>query len=42
VAFTLLAYSIWAWIAPLLNFLQYRFDAIPKNEAWARERYGHA
>ncbi len=42
VAFALLAQNPWAWIAPLLNFLQYRFDAIPKNEAWAREGYGAA
>ena len=41
-AFALLAQNPWAFVAPLLNFLQYRFDAIPKNEAWARERYGAA
>ena len=40
VAFALLGNSVWGWSAPVLNFLQYRFDAIPKNEAWARERYG--
>ena len=32
----------WAWCSPALNLAQYAFDAIPKNEAWAAERYGQA
>jgi len=31
-----------AWAAPLVNLLQYAFDAIPKNERWAAQRDGHA
>jgi steroid 5-alpha reductase family enzyme len=41
VAFGLIGHSIWGWISPLLNLLQYLFDAIPKNEKWAAERYGN-
>ena len=29
-----------AWASPVLNLLQYLFDAIPKNEQWAAEKYG--
>jgi hypothetical protein len=41
VAFGLIGHSIWGWISPLLNLLQHLFDAIPKNERWAAERYGN-
>lgn len=34
--------SAWAWVCPALNLLQYVFDAIPKSERWAAERYGEA
>jgi steroid 5-alpha reductase family enzyme len=40
VSFALLARHPYAWIAPALNLLQYFFDAIPKNEQWAAEKYG--
>ena len=40
VSFALVGGSVWGWVAPLLNVLQYAFDAIPKNEKWAAERYG--
>lgn len=40
IAFGMIGNCIWGWISPLLNFLQYIFDAIPKNEKWASERYG--
>ncbi len=40
VSFALISGSLWGWVAPVLNFLQYRFDAIPKNERWAAEHYG--
>ncbi|HEY76662.1 MAG TPA: DUF1295 domain-containing protein [Thermoflexia bacterium] len=42
VAFALIGGSVWGWISPLLNLLQYLFDAIPKNEKWAAARYGEA
>lgn len=42
VSFAVIGASIWGWIGPLLNLLQYVFDAIPKNEKWAAERYGPA
>jgi steroid 5-alpha reductase family enzyme len=42
VSFAVLSGNIWGWIAPLLNLAQYAFDAIPKNEKWATERYGNA
>ncbi|HHS98368.1 MAG TPA: DUF1295 domain-containing protein [Chloroflexi bacterium] len=42
IAFALIGGSVWGWISPLLNFLQYLFDAIPKNEKWAAARYGEA
>lgn len=42
VSFAVLAGHFYAWIAPVLNLLQYLFDAIPKNEQWASERYGDA
>lgn len=29
-----------AWVSPVLNLLQYLFDAIPKNEQWAADKYG--
>jgi len=32
--------SPWGWLCPAANLLQYTFDAIPKNEAWAAEHYG--
>ena len=40
ISFGLIGHSVWGWISPLLNFLQYILDAIPKNERWAAERYG--
>jgi steroid 5-alpha reductase family enzyme len=40
VSFAVLGGSVWGWAAPLANLLQYVFDAIPKNERWAAERYG--
>jgi steroid 5-alpha reductase family enzyme len=40
VAFALLSRSAWGWIAPAANLAQYAFDAIPKNERWAAQRYG--
>lgn len=42
VSFAVIAGSVWGWVAPTLNLFQYVFDAIPKNEAWAAERYGPA
>jgi steroid 5-alpha reductase family enzyme len=42
VSFAAVGASLWGWIAPLMNVLQYAFDAIPKNEKWAAERYGPA
>ena len=42
VAFGLIGGSVWGWVSPLLNLLQYLFDAIPKSEKWAAERYGEA
>ncbi len=42
VAFAIIGGDIRGWVAPVLNFLQYRFDAIPKNEQWAAQRYGKA
>jgi steroid 5-alpha reductase family enzyme len=42
VSFAVIGGSAWGWIAPLLNLLQYAFDAIPKNEKWAAARYGAA
>ena len=42
VAFGLIGGNLWGWISPLLNLLQYLFDAIPKNEQWAAQRYGKA
>jgi steroid 5-alpha reductase family enzyme len=41
-ALAVMSHSFWGWVAPLLNALQYAFDAIPKNEKWAAERYGSA
>ncbi|RMI20986.1 MAG: DUF1295 domain-containing protein [Calditrichaeota bacterium] len=40
VSFATIGGRLWGWVSPLLNFLQYLFDAIPKNEAWMAERYG--
>jgi len=42
VSFAVLARNPWAWISPALNLLQYLFDAIPKSEQWAAEKYGAA
>jgi len=42
ISFALMSHSVWGWIAPLVNVLQYAFDAIPKNERWAAQRYGQA
>ena len=41
-SFALLGGHYLAWIAPALNLLQYVFDAIPKSEQWAAEKYGEA
>jgi protein-S-isoprenylcysteine O-methyltransferase Ste14 len=38
----LFAANPWAWLAPAVNLTQYVFDAIPKNEKWAADRYGQA
>lgn len=42
VSWALAAANPWAWISPAVNLAQYAFDAIPKNEKWAAERYGPA
>jgi steroid 5-alpha reductase family enzyme len=42
VGWALFAANPWAWLSPAANLAQYAFDAIPKNEAWAAERYGTA
>lgn len=42
VSFAVLGHSVWGWAGPLLNLAQYAFDAIPKNEQWAAQRYGSA
>jgi steroid 5-alpha reductase family enzyme len=42
VSFAVVGGSVWGWIGPALNLLQYAFDAIPKNEKWAAARYGPA
>jgi steroid 5-alpha reductase family enzyme len=42
VSFAVMGQSFWGLVAPLLNALQYAFDAIPKSEKWAAERYGAA
>ncbi len=42
VSFAVLGRSLLGWIAPVVNALQYFFDAIPKNEAWAVRKYGSA
>ena len=42
VSFAVVGGSLWGWIGPVLNLLQYAFDAIPKNEKWAATRYGPA
>ncbi len=42
VSFGIIGHSVWGWISPLVNLLQYLFDAIPKNERWAAEHYGEA
>lgn len=41
-SWAVLAASPWAWIAPAAALLQYAFDAMPKNEAWAKKAYGAA
>jgi steroid 5-alpha reductase family enzyme len=40
ISFAVAGASVWGWIAPFANLLQYIFDAIPKNEKWAAQRYG--
>jgi steroid 5-alpha reductase family enzyme len=40
VSFAIVGGSLWGWIGPALNLVQYAFDAIPKNERWAEDRYG--
>ena len=42
VSWALFAANPWAWLSPAANLAQYAFDAIPKSEAWAAERYGTA
>lgn len=42
VSFAVVGGSFWGWIGPVMNLLQYAFDAIPKNEKWAAARYGPA
>lgn len=42
VSFGIIGHSVWGWVSPLVNLLQYLFDAIPKNERWAAEHYGDA
>jgi steroid 5-alpha reductase family enzyme len=42
VSFALIGGNVWGWIAPLVNYLQYQFDAIPKSEKWSAETYGQA
>jgi len=42
VSFAVVGATIWGWVGPALNLLQYAFDAIPKNEKWAAARYGSA
>ncbi len=42
IGWALLAANPWAWLSPAVNLAQYAFDAIPKNEKWAAERYGQA
>jgi steroid 5-alpha reductase family enzyme len=41
-SFSVMGHSVWGLAAPVLNILQYAFDAIPKSEKWAAERYGVA
>lgn len=41
-SFAAMGASIWGWVSPLINALQYTFDAIPKNEKWSADRYGPA
>ena len=40
VGWALFAANPWAWLSPAVNLAQYAFDAMPKNEKWAAERYG--
>jgi steroid 5-alpha reductase family enzyme len=42
IGWALFAANPWAWLSPAMNLAQYAFDAIPKNEKWAAERYGQA
>jgi len=42
VAWALLAADPWAWLSPAANLAQYLFDAMPKSERWAADRYGSA
>ena len=42
VSFAVLGRNVLGWLAPVVNALQYVFDAIPKNEQWAAKKYGRA
>ena len=42
VGWALFAANPRAWLSPATNLAQYAFDAIPKNEEWAADRYGQA
>ena len=42
IGWALFAANPWAWLSPAVNLAQYAFDAIPKNEKWAAERYGQS
>ncbi len=42
VAFALIGGHPVGWLSPLLNLLQYVFDAIPRGEAWMAARHGEA
>jgi steroid 5-alpha reductase family enzyme len=42
VSFAVSGANLWGWVGPACNLLQYCFDAIPKNEKWAKQRYGPA
>lgn len=41
-SFGLISGSIWGLVSPITNFMQYMFDAVPKNEEMSAERYGVA
>jgi steroid 5-alpha reductase family enzyme len=42
ISWALFAANPWAWLSPGTNLAQYLFDAMPKNEKWAADRYGQA